>query len=189
MGKVGGMNRKVAGESRHWLLCVWLNQSLAPGEESPRKQSGSGVPGHVLHRVGWGDWGSRGWDPRILLQASQSSFWRVGLSESPRPLCKGNLPPLGTQISVFLCGSFQNVRGVADYSGKGGRRHTKYVFIVDDPPLDLLAAPSFGGEVTVWTAETQLACCHLESPCMSLSETLNDQRRLGMPRWLPSKLH
>lgn len=135
------------------------------------KQSGSGVPVHVLHRAGRGDWGGRGWELRILLQASQSSFWRVGLSESPRPLCKGNLPPLGTQTSVFLWGSFQNIRGVADYSGKGGRLHTKYVFAVDDSPLDLLATPSFGGEVTVWTVETQLACCYLGSPCMSLSET------------------
>lgn len=99
MGKVEETNHKITGERTDCLLCLWLAPSLVAREENPRKQSGEGLQVHVLHCEGIS---------RALLGAPGSPIWSAGLSVPTQPTRQGDLSSLGTGMSLFLYGPFQN---------------------------------------------------------------------------------
>lgn len=159
MGKVGETNHKITGERTDGLLCLWWTQSLVPREENPRKQSGGGLQVPVLHWRGIS---------RALLGTPGSPIWSVGLSVPTQSTRQGDLSSLGTGISLFLYGSFQNTFVVTRSPWEERQLSMGYILAVDDCSLlDLLAPTSVDGEIIVWNVETVAAS---ESHCMSLSE-------------------
>lgn len=134
----------------------------------PRKAVWGGLPVHVLH---W--WGVS----RALLGAPGSPIWSVGLSVPTQSARQGDLSSLGTGISLFLYGSFQNTFAVTHSPWEERQLSVGYILAVMTVHFLTSSLPPVWMEKSCGT--WRLSLLQKVTACPSQREMCSDKGSLG----------